>query len=95
MNGRPDLAEMLADALRPLLAELVHEQVTAVVDERLRERDGHEYVTTAEYAARFRSTPGAVLARIRRGTLKAVRPPGSRVWLIPVDEGEAGRNRNR
>jgi len=25
-----------------------------------------------------------VLARIHRGTLKAIRPPGAREWLIPV-----------
>ena len=43
-----------------------------------------EYLTTAEYARRFKSTPGAVLARIHRRTLHAIRPPGSREWLIPA-----------
>ena len=49
-----------------------------------RRADEVEYLTTAEYAARFKTTPGAVLARIHRGTLHAIRPPGGREWLIPV-----------
>jgi hypothetical protein len=47
--------------------------------------DDSSYLTTAEYAKRFKTTPGAVLARIHRRTLHAIRPPGSREWLIPLD----------
>jgi hypothetical protein len=52
-----------------------------------------EYLTTAEYARLHRTTPGAVLARINRGTLEAMRPPGGREWHIPhrgdaVEEGD-------
>jgi hypothetical protein len=43
-----------------------------------------EYLTTTEYAGRFKTTPGAVLARINRGKLRAIRPPGAREWLIPI-----------
>lgn len=88
MNDRvasADLSTSLADVLRPLIAELVD----AAVTERLAHLDdgpGDEYLTTTEYARRFKSTPGAVCARIRRGTLHAIRPPGSREWLIPVND---------
>jgi hypothetical protein len=76
-------ADVLLDALRPLVAELVAEELA------LREREDDrateaEYLTTAEYAVRFKTTPGAVLARIHRGTLRAIRPPGAREWLIPI-----------
>lgn len=79
----------LLDALRPLVAELVAEELA------LRERYDDdatqaEYLTTAEYAARFKTTPGAVLARIHRGTLDAIRPPGAREWLIPVNGPDDG-----
>ena len=50
--------------------------------------DSPEYLTTAEYAHRHRTTAGAVLARINRGTLHAIRPPGSRQWLIPAERND-------
>jgi hypothetical protein len=89
LTGQPTaskLVERLVEALRPLVSELVNEEL----DRRLAEveqhgRDDVEYLTTSEYADRFKSTPGAVLARIHRGTVPAIRPPGSREWLIPVD----------
>jgi hypothetical protein len=64
------------------LGELAVERVL----ERLAEADREptEYLTTAEYARLHRTTAGAVLARIHRGTLHAIRPPGAREWLIPV-----------
>jgi hypothetical protein len=84
---RPELlTEALAEALRPLIAELVEAEVARRLDERERGREEISYLTTNEYADRFKSTPAAVLARIHRGTLHAIRPPGSRPWLIPVDE---------
>jgi len=75
----------LVEALRPLVAELVEEGLERRLGELERGRNAIEYFTTAEYAACFKTTPGAVLARIHRGTLRAVRPPGSREWLIPID----------
>lgn len=73
----------LLDALRPLVAELVAEELAHRAREE-RDAPEAEYLTTAEYAARFKTTAGAVLARIHRGTLRAVRPPGAREWLIPI-----------
>jgi hypothetical protein len=79
-----------ADELARLFERLVADQVDPLeqrVAELERGRgDDREYLTTVEYAQRFKTTPGAVLARIHRGNLRAVRPPGSREWLIPVDE---------
>jgi hypothetical protein len=79
-----------ADELAHLFERLVADQVEPL-EERLtelerRHTDETTYLTTVEYAQRFKTTPGAVLARIHRGTLHAIRPPGSREWLIPVDE---------
>jgi hypothetical protein len=76
------LLETMREALRPLIEEVVHEQVEAAVAS-LRDHD-EQFLTTTEYAARFKTTPGAVLARINRRTLYAVKPPGAREWLIPV-----------
>ena len=44
-----------------------------------------EYLTVEELAERWRCTPRAIRGRIQRGTLPAVRFPGSRPWLIHVD----------
>jgi hypothetical protein len=83
-------SKVFLDALRSLVAELVAE----VLAERELEKEhapDAEYLTTAEYAVRFKTTPAAVLARIHRGTLRAIRPPGAREWLIrvggPDDDG--------
>jgi hypothetical protein len=62
----------------------VHRELAALDHQR---DDDRHYLTTAEYARRHKTTPEAVGARIRRGTLHAIRPPGSRGWLIPA-EGE-------
>jgi hypothetical protein len=88
VTGRLELgiAEALVEALRPLVRELIDEQLDLRLAEIEQRRDRVDYLTTGEYADRFRTTPGAVLARINRGTLRAVRPPGSRSWLIPVDD---------
>jgi hypothetical protein len=75
--------------LPPETLDAIVELATERTLERLaandRRADDVEYLTTAEYAARFKTTPGAVLARIHRGTLKAIRPPGGREWLVPVN----------
>jgi hypothetical protein len=80
-------------ALPPETVEELVELAVERVLERLAEdgsssRDEPEYLTTAEYARRHRTTAGAVLARIHRGTLHAIRPPGAREWLIPVKAGD-------
>jgi len=40
-------------------------------------------LTVAQYAERHHATPAAIRARIRRGALNAIRPPGGREYLIP------------
>jgi hypothetical protein len=86
VNGSASPAELIeafADVLRPIVAELVDEQLA----QRLAERDEGEepapYLTVAQYAERHHATPVAIRARIRRGALDALRPPGGREWLIP------------
>ena len=74
--------------LRPLVVEIVRVELDLRLAEL--ERDDDSYLTTVEYAERFKTTHGAVLARIRRGTLHAIKPPGSREWLIPVDPADQG-----
>jgi hypothetical protein len=72
------------------IVELVAERVL----ERLHDEDDRgelEYLTTAEYAQLHRTTAGAVLARIHRGTLHAIRPPGAREWLIPHSADADGK----
>ena len=44
-----------------------------------------QYVTLEELAARWCCSERALRGRIARGTLEAVRFPGSRPWLVHVD----------
>jgi hypothetical protein len=93
MTGRPELelAGALAEALRPLVRELVAEEFERRLDlERDRQAEPAPYLTVAEYAERHRSTPAAVRARIRRGSLPAIHPPGSREYLIPNAQQPGG-----
>jgi hypothetical protein len=78
-----DLRVTLSGEALEALVELVTERVLSRLAEAARD-DERELLTTAEYAARFRTTPGAVQARIARKTLEAIHPPGAREWLIPV-----------
>jgi hypothetical protein len=70
------------EALRPLVAELVEEELARRVAD-LAPSEEPPYLTVAEYATRVRSTPTAVRARIRRGKLDATVPPGGREYLLP------------
>jgi hypothetical protein len=82
----------LAEALRPLVAEVVREEL-----ERRRAasaegaREPTPFLTVSEYAQLHRSTPEAVRARIRRRRLHAIQPPGAREYLIPNESGYDGR----
>jgi hypothetical protein len=83
------LNDALAEALRPLVAELVAVEVERV----LAERELYEpppWQTVAEYAHDHRTTAAAVRARIRRGSLPAIRPPGGREYLIQADRSQDG-----
>ena len=84
MSGTDELARLL----QRLVADQVEPLEQRVAELERGRGDDKRYLTTGEYAQRFKTTPGAVLARIHRGTLRAIRPPGSREWLIPVDERE-------
>jgi hypothetical protein len=83
------LALALAQALHSLVAELVREELKRRVPQREPVTDEPPYLTVAQYAERHQTTPAAVWARIRRGALKAIRPPGGREYLISND-GRAG-----
>jgi hypothetical protein len=77
--------DALREALRPIVAELVEEEV----ERRLADHAPSEeppYLTVAQYAERHHTTPAAVRARIRRRKLDAVVPPGGREYLIPNEQ---------
>ena len=44
-----------------------------------------QYLTLEELAERWRCSERALRGRIARGTLPAVRFPGSRPWLVAVE----------
>jgi hypothetical protein len=92
-RARPaELSEALKDALRPIVAELVTEELARAPAVHAPHADEEpSYETPTQYAERLRTTPAAVRARIRRGKLpEAFRPPGAREWLTP-NGSEAGR----
>jgi hypothetical protein len=78
--------DALREAFRPLLAELVAEEVERRLAERVPAEEEPPYLTVAEYAKRRHSTPAAIRARIRRGKLAAEVPPGGREYLIPNEQ---------
>jgi hypothetical protein len=82
MSGRDGIADALAEVLRPVVAELVGEEVERHLVERDPD-DSPPFLTVAQYAERHQTTPAAVRARIRRGALDATKPPGAREYLIP------------
>jgi hypothetical protein len=83
------LLDRLRDLLRPLVAELVAEEVERTLG-HVHESDEPPYLTVGQYAERHHATPAAVRARIRRGSLQAIRPPGGREYLIPNESDQAG-----
>lgn len=78
--------DALREVFRPLVAELVAEEVERWLAERVPAEEEPPFLTVAQYAGRHHTTPDAVRARIRRGRLGAIRPPGAREWLIPNEQ---------
>jgi hypothetical protein len=73
------LADAVVDALRPLVGLLVREEIGRV----LSTKPAVEWLTVEEYAARRRTTVGAVHQRLRRGQVEGALKDGRR-WLIPL-----------
>ena len=67
VTGRPELVtEALLEVLRPLVAELVAEEL-----ERREQAPTVEWLTVDEYAQRRKTTRGAVLKRLERGRIRS------------------------
>ena len=81
----PRLDAALAEALQPLVAELVE----AEVERRLDELAGPAWLTLEQAADHLQTTPVALRARARRGHLPGAVRDGSR-WL--VDRRELDRS---
>ena len=82
MTGRPELVtEALLEVLRPLVAELVAEELER--RERREQAPTVEWLTVDEYAQRRKTTRGAVLKRLERGRIPGATKDGGRPWLIP------------
>jgi hypothetical protein len=76
--------DALAEALRPIVAALVAEELARQLPAREPDEEP-PYWTAAQYAERHRTTPAAVRARCRRDKVPgAFKPPGSDGWLIPT-----------
>jgi hypothetical protein len=79
MSETPSAAELLLlEALRPLVAQLVDEQLAAQVVSH-----STEWLTVEQYAERRHTTPGAVRQRCLRGQVPGAVRDGRR-WLIPA-----------
>jgi hypothetical protein len=83
------LSEVLVEALRPLVLELVEAEVDRRLGELSAAAESRPFLTVADYARLHSTSPAAIRARIRRGALHAIRPPGAREYLIPSGDGEA------
>jgi hypothetical protein len=74
--------DALREALRPIVAELVEEEVEQRLAEHAPSEDPPN-LTVAQYAVRHHATPAAIRARCRRHRIPgAFKPPGAREWLI-------------
>lgn len=81
-------ADALSEALRPIVAELVAEEIERRMSEQVT-ADEPPFLTVRQYADRYHTTPDAIRARIRRGQLpEAFRPIGAREYLIPNDRAD-------
>jgi excisionase family DNA binding protein len=69
VSERPsaDLVESVVDALRPLIADVVREEIDGLVEERLGERK--RWLTLGEAAERLGCSADAVRMRARRGRI--------------------------
>jgi hypothetical protein len=85
VSEQSKLEDGIREVLRPVVVDVVREEVDQALAERRDKREEIQYLTTTEYARLHRTTAGAVLARIHRSTLNAIRPPGAREWLIPIE----------
>jgi hypothetical protein len=74
-----ELADAVIDALRPLVGQLVREEIGRA----LSTKPAIEWLTVEEYAARRRTTVAAVHQRLRRGKVEGALKEGRR-WLIPI-----------
>lgn len=74
-----ELADAVIDALRPLVGQLVREEIVRALSTKA----AIEWLTVEEYAARRRTTVGAVHQRLRRGQVEGALKDGRR-WLIPL-----------
>lgn len=74
-----ELADAVIDALRPLVGQLVREEIGRALSTKA----AIEWLTVEEYAARRRTTVGAVHQRLRRGQVEGALKDGRR-WLIPL-----------
>lgn len=76
-----ELAGAVVEALRPLIGELVRDEIGRVLSGG--SASGIEWLTVEEYAERRRTTVAAVHQRLRRGQVPDAFKEGRR-WLIPV-----------
>ena len=92
MTNAEPFADAIAEALRPLVAELVAEELERRLARARPRRGAAAFLTVAQYASVHHTTP----ARSGRGSAAArstaIRPPGGREYLIPNAE-QAGRSR--
>ena len=98
MNDRPAAVDALMELLRPVVAELVAEEL-----ERREQSNACGWLTVEEYAAVKRTTTAAVHKRLERGRIPGAVREGKR-WLIPAlaticadtdNSGRAPRKRPR
>jgi hypothetical protein len=76
-----ELAGAVIEALRPLVEELVRDEVDRVLTNKF--SSGVEWLTVEEYAERRRTTVAAVHQRLRRSQVPGALKDGRR-WLIPA-----------
>jgi excisionase family DNA binding protein len=82
LSERPNLENEIREVLRPLVVDVVREELNELVDEHLRERK--RWLTLGEAAERLGCSPDAVRMRVRRGRLR-VRHQGRRVYVSAQD----------